>query len=85
MFEQIRQSVAREARMKLGLGDIDPSANLFDLGLTPYSAVRLLLAVEREYGVEAPRERLTRAHTSTITAIAETIAVACRTTARRAA
>ncbi len=85
MFEQIRDAVAREARLKLGVTHIAPDANLFDLGLTPYSAVRLLLAIERAYGVEAPRERLTRAHTSTITAIAETIVVACGTTARRAA
>jgi len=85
MLEQIRKSVAREARLKLGATDIEPNANLFDLGLTPYSAIRLLLVIEREYGVEAPRERLTRAHTSTITAIAETIASACPASMRRAA
>lgn len=77
-------SLAHEARLKLGATDIEPNANLFYLGLTPFSIVRLRFAVGSEYRVEASRERRTFAQLSIIAAIAETIAAVSHAEARRA-
>lgn len=77
-------SLAHEARLKLGAKDIEPNANLFYLGLTPFSVVCPRFAVGSEYGVEALRERRTSAQLAIIAAIAETISAASHAEARRA-
>ncbi|MCC3247078.1 phosphopantetheine-binding protein [Methylocystis sp. WRRC1] len=73
MFETIRRLIDREARLAIPASDLTPRANLYELGLTPYTAIRLLLAVEREFGVEFPRESLNRAAMASIEAIARCV------------
>jgi len=73
MFETIRRLIDREARLAIPASDLTPRANLYELGLTPYTAIRLLLAVEREFGVEFPRESLNRAAMASIESIARCV------------
>ena len=70
MFETIKRLIAREAKLVVPASDLTPRADLYELGLTPYTAVRLLLAVEREFGVELPRKSLNRAAMASIESIA---------------
>lgn len=52
---------------------LTPRANLYDLGLTSFDAIRLLVAVERAFRVELPREALRRETMATMEAIARTV------------
>jgi acyl carrier protein len=70
MFEIIKRLIAREAKLAVPVSDLTPRADLYELGLTPYTAIRLLLAVEREFGVELPRKSLNRAAMASIESIA---------------
>lgn len=70
MFDILKRLIDRESRLAIPACDLTPRANLYELGLTPYTAIRLLLAVEREFGVEFPRESLNRAAMASIESIA---------------
>jgi acyl carrier protein len=69
MMTVIRSLIDRELRLALPAAEIAPRADLYALGLTPYGAVCLLLAVEREFHVELPREMLRRETARSIEAI----------------
>jgi acyl carrier protein len=56
----IQRIIEEEARLTVPASRLRPSADLYALGLTPYCAVRVLLALERELGVELPRAQLKR-------------------------
>ncbi|MFY9658918.1 MAG: phosphopantetheine-binding protein [Methylocystis sp.] len=73
MKTAIRSLIERELTLALPAGEIAPSADLYALGLTPYGAVCLLLAVEREFHVELPREMLRRETARSIEAILEAV------------
>jgi len=60
MLTVIRSLIDREAALVLPAAEITPRADLYGLGLTSFAAVRLLLAVERAFQVELPREMLKR-------------------------
>jgi acyl carrier protein len=74
MFAMIRRVIDAEARLTAPAAELTPAANLYAAGLTPYSAVRVLLALERELDVELPRAALTRATMESMAAIAEAFA-----------
>jgi len=69
MIATIEQLIDREARLTLPARDVTPRADLYRLGLTPYTAIRLLLAIEREFEVVFPRRLLNRASMASIEAI----------------
>ncbi len=73
MFETIRRLIDREAKLAIPASDLTPRADLYELGLTPYTAIRLLLAVEREFDVEFPRVSLNRAAMASIETIARCV------------
>jgi acyl carrier protein len=73
MMTAIRSLIDRELALALPAAEIAPSADLYALGLTPYGAVCLLLAVEREFHVELPREMLRRETARSMEAIFEAI------------
>jgi acyl carrier protein len=65
----IKEIVDREARLHIAPVNLTADADLFALGLTPYSAVRVMLALEHELGVEFPRQAMKRETMSSIAAI----------------
>jgi acyl carrier protein len=70
MIAAIQRLLDRETQLALSAADIRASADLYALGLTSFAAVRLLLAVEREFHVELPPEMLKRETARSIEAIA---------------
>ena len=58
MFETIQSLIDQEAQLRIPASDLTPRANLYELGMTPYTAIRLLLAIEREFRIEFPRDSL---------------------------
>jgi acyl carrier protein len=76
MFAIIQRVIDREARLVIPAADLTPGADLYKLGLTPYSAVRVLLALEREFGVELPRRELKRETMQSIEAVARALRLA---------
>ncbi len=85
MFTVIRRVIDQEARLPFSASDITPGGDLYKLGLTPYSAVRVLLALEREFGVELTRAQLKRETMQSIEAIARAFHAALARAAGRAA
>jgi acyl carrier protein len=73
MFGAIRRIIESEVRLAVPAAHLTPRANLYDLGLTSFDAIRLLVAVERAFGVELPRELLKRETMATIEAIASKV------------
>ncbi len=73
MFSVIRQIIEQEVRLAVPAKHLTPRANLYELGLTSFDAIRLLVAVERGFGVELPRDALKRATAATIEEIARTV------------
>ena len=60
MFETIQSLIEQEGQICVPARHLTPRANLYELGMTPYTAIRLLLAIEREFRIEFPRESLNR-------------------------
>ncbi|MGJ0506096.1 MAG: phosphopantetheine-binding protein [Methylocystis sp.] len=83
MFTALRKLIERETGLAVPAAHLTPRANLYELGLTSFDAIRLLLAVERAFGVEFPRESLKRESMATMEAIA--LAVGKRRAAPREA
>jgi acyl carrier protein len=71
MFATIQRLIEQET--PIASKPLAPEANLYELGLTSFDAVRLLVAVEREFKVEFPREALTRKTLSSIEAIGTSV------------
>jgi acyl carrier protein len=85
MFATILRVIDQEARLAVPAADLTPGADLYKLGLTPYSAVRALLALEREFGVELPRNLLRRETMQSVDAIAQALQGAVALAAKREA
>ena len=73
MMTAIRSLIDRELALALPAAEIAPRADLYALGLTSFEAVRLLLAIEREFHVELPQEMLTRETARSIEAIVQAL------------
>lgn len=90
MFATIQRLIDCEASLVVPAANLTPRANLYDLGLTSFDAIRLLVAVERAFKVEFPRETLRRDAMASIESIAKAVRAAQRaaheqTTCREAA
>ena len=69
IIETLTALIDQEARLSAPATQIAARADLYALGLTPFTAIRLMLAVERAFGVEFARDRLNRAAMGSIEAI----------------
>jgi acyl carrier protein len=73
MFATIQRLIDQEASLAVPAVRLTPGANLYELGLSSFEAVRLLVAIEREFKVEFPREALDRKSMASIEAIAMSV------------
>jgi hypothetical protein len=73
MLSIIARLVDEEAKLAVPAAQVAPRADLYALGLTPYTAIRTLLAIEREFGVEFARHRLNRRTMATLASIAASL------------
>ena len=76
MFESIQRLINQEARLRVPADDLTPCADLYQLGLTAHTAIRLLLAVERTFDVEFPRRLLHKDTMASIESIARGVRMA---------
>jgi hypothetical protein len=76
MLSVILRLIDQEAMLLVPAGNLTSRADLYALGLTPYSAVRLLLALEREFCVEFPRGALKRETMGSLESIVQALRLA---------
>jgi acyl carrier protein len=76
MFAIIQTLIDQETRLAIPAAHLTPRADLYALGLSAFDAIRLLVAVERAFGVELPRDMLKRETAASIESIGRALAVA---------
>jgi acyl carrier protein len=70
VFATIQRVIDQEAKLAIPAANLTPRADLYALGLTSFDAIRLLVAIERAFKVEFPREALKRETVASIESIA---------------
>jgi acyl carrier protein len=81
MFATIQRLIDQQTKLVIPAANLTPRANLYDLGLTSFDAIRLLVAIEREFKVEFARESLKRDTMASIDAIANAVTALLQTPA----
>ena len=66
MIDRIRTLLAQNPMIPIDVEAISDSANLYDAGLTSFASVQLMLAIEEEFDIEFPEDKLTRRTFSSI-------------------
>ncbi len=69
MIIDIQRIIEQETKLQIPESRLRGEANLYDLGLTAFDAIRVLVAIERAFRVEFPREMLTRRSAASVEAI----------------
>ncbi len=70
MFATIQRLIEEETTLDIPAAQVTPSADLYAIGMTSFDAVRLMVAVEREFKVEFPCDVICRKTMTSIEAIA---------------
>lgn len=73
MIETIRRLVQQNGKLHTPVDTLSNVDNLYEAGLTPFAAIRVMLALEEAFDVEFPPELLRRQNFSSIEAIVETL------------
>ncbi len=74
MIETIRRLLQENGRLHTPIETLSDSADLYQAGLTPFAAIRTMLAIEEAFDVQFPVEMLRRQSFVSVNAI-----VACLT------
>lgn len=74
MQELIRKVLDAHGRLTIDPSGVDPSADLYDLGLTSHASVNVMLALEDEFDVEFPDEALKKSTFASIDNIERVVA-----------
>lgn len=69
MNDLVHRLLQDHGRLHTPLETVSPSANLYDAGLTPFAAIRIMLALEEELDIEFPVSMLRRQSFASIDAI----------------
>ncbi len=86
MIETIRQLLQENGRLHTPVETLADGADLYEAGLTPFAAIRTMLALEEAFDVEFPVNMLRRQSFASINAIAACLReIQPRGAARRAA
>jgi acyl carrier protein len=70
MIELIRQIIDAKGHLPVAARTLDPNANLYEAGLSPFTAIQVMLALEGACGVEFPKRMLRRRSFSSLNSIA---------------
>ena len=71
--ETIRQALAKHGRLSANAEALDPSASLYEAGLTSHASVNVMLAIEDELDIEFPERLLRRSTFESIDSLAAAI------------
>ncbi len=74
MIEIVRKVLQQHGGLHTPVGTLASDADLYAAGLTPFAAIKVVLALESEFGVEFPAAMLRRHKFSSIASIADTLA-----------
>lgn len=69
MIETIRRLLQENGRLHTPIDSLSDNADLYQAGLTPFAAIRTMLAIEEAFDVEFPVAMLRRQSFSSINAI----------------
>lgn len=69
MIENIRHALDVRGRLPVAASLIAPWANLYEMGLTPFNAIQVMLEIEKEFSVEFPESMLNRRNFASIAAM----------------
>jgi acyl carrier protein len=70
MIELIRQIIDAKGHLTEPARTIDPNANLYEAGLSPFTAIQVMLVLEAACGVEFPKHMLRRQSFTSLNSIA---------------
>jgi acyl carrier protein len=73
MIETIRRLVQQNGKLHTPVDTLSNVDNLYEAGLTPFAAIRVMLALEEAFDVEFPPELLRRQNFCSIEAMVETL------------
>lgn len=73
MIKTIRDLIAQHGRLPVDVATLADGQDLYAAGLTSFSAVQLMLALEEAFDVEFPERMLNRKTFASISAIGEAI------------
>jgi acyl carrier protein len=71
--EEIRRVLEEHARLVVDVAELSDDDDLFRLGMTSHASVRVMLALEDEFGVEFPEHMLRRGTFESIASIRQSI------------
>jgi acyl carrier protein len=71
--DQIRQVLVEHARLPVDASEISDDADLFQAGMTSFTSVNVMLALEDTFNLEFPDVMLKREVFSSVDAIAEAL------------
>jgi hypothetical protein len=69
MIEVIRHALDVRGRLPVAASLIAPWVNLYEMGLTPFSAIQVMLELEKEFSIEFPDRMLKRQNFATISSM----------------
>lgn len=72
-MEQMVRQVLKTARLSVDTAAVTNDQNLFDLGLSSFACVQLMMSIEDAAGIEFPDEMLRRETFESIDAIIQSI------------
>jgi acyl carrier protein len=70
MIDLIREIIDAKGHLPVAARTIDPNANLYEAGLSPFAAIQVMLALENACGVEFPKQMQRRRSFSSLNSIA---------------
>jgi acyl carrier protein len=69
MNELVRQMIDQHARLPVAARDLSTNSDLYEIGLTSFAAVQVMLALEEALGIQFPEHMLRRGAFSSIGSI----------------
>ncbi|HEY8260160.1 MAG TPA: acyl carrier protein [Methylosinus sp.] len=69
MIELVRQMIDEHGRLPVAARDLSANADLYEIGLTSFAAVQVMLALEAALGVQFPERMLRRQTMASINSI----------------
>ncbi|TBW33875.1 acyl carrier protein [Siculibacillus lacustris] len=74
MAARIRELIGSRKLVPVAVDQIDVDADLYELGMTSFASVQLMLALEEAFDIEFPERMLNRKTFATLAAIDRSVA-----------
>lgn len=71
--EKIRQILGKHSRLNIDFGEVGIDQDLYEIGLTSLTTVNIMLAIEDEFDIEFPDNKLNRQTFESIESLVEVV------------